>query len=116
MVPDVVNIYIWLNEHDKFKGKPKFKRYVIFVLTLTLLLQYFCAIYILYLVDFLEGVWGVFMGITTDKDKSEAMICKEMQVTSPHSHSPWLPCDVYGGVNKMFGIELLSQKMCYFCR
>lgn len=81
VVPDVVNIYIWLNEHDKFKGKPKFKNYVIFVLTLTLLLQYFCAIYILYLVDFLEGVWGVFMGITTDKDKSEAMICKEMQVT-----------------------------------
>jgi len=31
------------------------------------------------LVDFVEGVWGVFIGITGDKDKNKAMICKPMQ-------------------------------------
>ena len=37
-VPDVVNIFIWLYENEKFKGKNKFKYYVLFVMILTIAL------------------------------------------------------------------------------
>ena len=79
VVPDVVNIFIWLYENDKFKDKARFKYYVMFITLLTLCLQIFTAAYILYLVDFIEGVWGVFTGFTGDKDKNKAMICMPMQ-------------------------------------
>ena len=78
VVPDVVNIFIWLNEHGKFEGKLMFKAYVIFIVAITLLVQIFSAFYIMVLVDFIFGVWGVFVGFTVDKDKNEAMICKPM--------------------------------------
>ena len=77
---DVVNIYIWLSDNEHFDGKPMFRMYVIFVMTVTLFIQVFSAAYILYLVDFLQGVWGVYVGFTTDKDKNKALICKEFLI------------------------------------
>jgi len=38
VTPDVVNIFIWLLENDKFKDRTKFKYYLIFVMTVTLIL------------------------------------------------------------------------------
>ena len=76
-MPDVVNIFIWLNENDVFKGKTWFKRYILAIAILTILLQLAITLTVILKTNSHKNI-AAFIGFYSDIETNKTVFCGDV--------------------------------------